>query len=778
MSFDRDPNVEVVRKYDGAVQSLDHAQQPWSPEAGLQGPSDPISAAHQYLLKVADDYEIPQGVLGETPTRLSEPASPTDAPFGLILAQERPRFRSTAVVYQQTLGGLPVWDAKLSVTVNEENQIVNSSSSIDTEASKPETPPDDAKYMQNDVTAEDLGQLLRLPVSRGGIYFKQEQEQKQQRLLVYRYRKDDRQEIAGDSAPTLVLPEVPETIREGHYYVVREVLFSLPISGYGDLNWRALIEVKTGSIVYLQALTAGVTGWVFARDPATKLGHKAPTTSGSIADLNLLRDKVFLPETVVTTPQALTGRYAEIKDTELPTSLPPTTSTGEFNDSVETDNFAAANAYYHITKLFRLLAELGFPTKTFFDNTKFPVSVDHRGFNNKVNAQAPGNATGTGSGGFIFGRADPNPNSHIGIAADFRVAAHEFGHALLWDAIHWPGFGFAHSPGDSLAAIYCDPGSDAQDRSDTFPWNVLVRRRHDREVKDGWAWDGPQYRGDGWGPMYLREQILSTTLFRLYRAIGGDAIGDFHKQNWASRYTLYLIIGGIATIATTASMPYQYVSAMISADRDTVLGYPGGAVRKIIRWSFEKQGLYHPLNTPSPGVMTRGPPPAVDAYIDDGRDGEYDYAPMSGYPPGIWNRQAPDGGLVNQAPVVGVTNYCYVAVKNRGTENAQNVQVTVYESPIPEPTVWPAHFQTPGTVVPISGPISGNRQQTAIAGPFPWTPRADASFDRYSLLAAVRADGDLSNIDASSGLACASGPTDIDNLIPFDNNLAMRHFDR
>jgi Zn-dependent metalloprotease len=92
------------------------------------------------------------------------------------------------VIYQQTLGGLPVWDAKLSVTVNEENQVVNSFSSLEQKPPDQKQPPDDAKYMQNDVTEEDLGQLLALPVSRGdGIYFKQ--EQKQQRLLVYRYHK-------------------------------------------------------------------------------------------------------------------------------------------------------------------------------------------------------------------------------------------------------------------------------------------------------------------------------------------------------------------------------------------------------------------------------------------------------------------------------------------------------------------------------------------------------------------------------------------------------------
>jgi hypothetical protein len=274
MSFDRDPNVEVVRNHNGAVQSLGHVQQPWSPSTGLHGPSDAISAANQYLRTVADDYQIPQGVLGGTPTEFSAPASPPDAPFGLQFSQARPRFReSTAVIYQQTLGGLDVWDAKLSVLVNKENQVVNSSSSIDTKASKPEIPLDDAKYKNNDVTGEDLRQLLALSVSGGGIYSKE--EQKQQRLLVYRYHKDDRQEISGDSAPTLVLPEVSETIRDGQYYVVREVYFSLPISGYGDLNWRAFIEVETGSIVYLRALTAGLFG-CFPETPLQSSATKLP----------------------------------------------------------------------------------------------------------------------------------------------------------------------------------------------------------------------------------------------------------------------------------------------------------------------------------------------------------------------------------------------------------------------------------------------------------------------------------------------------------------------
>ncbi|PWY93136.1 hypothetical protein BO94DRAFT_583376 [Aspergillus sclerotioniger CBS 115572] len=739
MLFDKIPEVEVVRTQNGALRSLDHAQQPWPPTSRdqiVEGPSNPRSAAEQYLQQVAGNYKVTPGL-----------NSLTDSGFDLQFEQEKTRFKSTAVIYRKTFNQWPLWDAQLSVTVREgDNRVTNSSSTLHTDASGPELPGDDAKFLNRAVKEEDISLSLGVPVCKDCIGFTEEHEKNEQRILVYRYSAKGRQEQAGDSPPILAFPEVPKKIQDGHYYVVREALFSFPISGYGSLNWRAFFEVETGSMIYLQALTAGLTGWVFSRDPVTKLGHRAPMPAGSVADLNMLRDRVLLPETVTSSPQVLKGRFAVVKDTSLSIRLPPTTTTGDFNGSVDSDIFAAANAYYHITKLFRLLGELGFSVKDFFNETQFPVPVDHRGFDDQVNAQAPRNATGTGSGGFIFGRADSN--SQVGMAADFRIAGHEFGHGLLWDAIHWPGFGFAHSPGDSLAAIYSDPGSDAQDRFDTFPWNTLVRRRHDRRVTDGWAWDGPQYRQDNLA-YYRREQVLSTALFRIYRAIGGDAIGDIHRQNWASRYTLYLILGGIATITTRMPMPYQYVSAMIAAD--------------------DGVGLYHPPNIPDPGVMTEGPPPAVDVYIDDGRDGEYDYTLLSDNTPGIWNWQRADNGLVNQISIPGATNYCYVAVRNHGTRPAHNVKVTLYQSNRPAPTLWKAHFDELSTAQ-LDNPLTGNKQQQHIFGPFPWVPTKNPFFDRHYILAAVRADGDLPNTDPNTGLDCATGPTEIDNLVPFDNN--------
>ena len=63
----------------------------------------------------------------------------------------------------------------------------------------------------------------------------------------------------------------------------------------------------------------------------------------------------------------------------------------------------------------------------------------------------------------------------------------------------------------------------------TFPW-VDQSRRHDRDVRQGWSWTGALYRKElFFAPPnlsnkrgYWAEQLLSSSLFRLYRAVGGD----------------------------------------------------------------------------------------------------------------------------------------------------------------------------------------------------------------------------------------------------------------
>ncbi|KAK5099126.1 hypothetical protein LTR70_001276 [Exophiala xenobiotica] len=794
LAYDDDPDVEVARDQD-VVTGLDHVQQPWSPTATAAFEVTAPDVARQYLLKAAPAYGISESLLQDTqapPVEVTKesdaqshlvgqrgesdaPPAPViaDTPPALKLAEQRARFKSTAITYQQTLLGLPVWGAKFCVTLNDKLQVVNSVSSVKSDALEPRKPAEDAKFL-DDIGEVDLREVLGLRADEGDITINY------QGLLVYQYDGKHRQELLhehgeggerGYSAPTLILHEAPDNIQEGTYYVVREVLFTLPVSGYGNLNWRAFVEVETGAVLYLRALTSGVSnpvyGWVFPLDPTTKFGPSSPLPSGDIMKLNLLREKVQLPEIIRTTPQALKGTHAEIKEINAPVVLPPTTSTDEFNYSVESDGFAAVSGYYHITTLFDLLRLLGFNISDLFDRTQFPVPVDHRGFDNQPNAQAPGNRLGNGSGGFIFGRADLNPSLKVGISADFRIAAHEFGHALLWDAISSPNFGFAHSAGDAIGAIYSDPGSQAPDRFDTFPWS-FVRRSHGRDVTQGWAWGGTQSENR----QYPSEQILSTCLFRIYRAIGGDATGDLARQTWASRYTLYLIIGGIFGLVTETRTPDTYVSLLIAADRDTIIGHPGGAVRKIIRWAFEKQGLYQRPGAPRP-VVAPGAPPLVDVFIEDTRNGEYNYRAVFNDATGIWNRNAADGDHTNQAPIPGENNHIYVTVKNRGLQQAQNVRVTVYVSNVADAQKWGTTQNDFNTLTTLTMPSIAVNDSAKI-GPFTWMPATRLA--KHSILASVSADSDLSIIDPGSGLTVSVGPVDLDKLVPFDNNLALRTF--
>ena len=431
---------------------------------------------------------------------------------------------------------------------------------------------------------------------------------------------------------------------------------------------------------------------------------------------------------------------------------------------------SAVNAYVHVDGLFRLMESMGFTVADYFDDTSFspgfPVPVDHAGFSNAVNAMAPGNSTGTGSGGFVFGRAAVGTT--VGIADDPRVVAHEFCHALLWDSVHSPNFGFAHSAGDSIAAILNAPGSLAPDPFVTFSW-IAIGRRHDRDVTAGWAWGGVNDTGG-----YQSEQILCTTHFRAYRCTGGDAT-ELAAARLAARYLVYLIIRAIGSLATSPITPTPsaavWASALINADAGTNRfdDELGGCLGKVIRWSFEQQGLYQPPGAPVP-VVTPGAPPAVDVYVDDGRGGQYGYQRRFWENTSVWNRLAPDGHAHHQSPRPGVPNYAYVRVSNRGTADATDLVVRGYHCRPGVGLVWPDDWTAMTTeAISIPGPVPAGGH--IVVGPFAWTPEHAG---HECLLMSVSAAGDVANTDQASFLPCASGPTPIWRLVPFDNNLGQR----
>jgi hypothetical protein len=450
----------------------------------------------------------------------------------------------------------------------------------------------------------------------------------------------------------------------------------------------------------------------------------------------------------------------------MPSENPPY----DFKYSCDTENFAACNAYHHCDGVFRLIQGMGIDVQAYFNNTDFPVPVDpHVLFRDQfgnpapVNAAAPGNISGNGLGRLIFGIA--RPSSTFGISADVRVVIHEFGHAVLWDHVDSPNFGFAHSPGDSLATILHDPHSRAPDRFETFPFmnqSAGLSRRHDRDVTQGWGWFGRR-----WNTQYGGEQVLSTTLFRVYRATGGDST-DLTEKDFASRYVAYLILKAVSLLSFTTPDPDVYVAALTEADGTTEVfeGHPGGAFGKLFRWSFEKQGLYQPQGAPLP-VTQPGSPPDVDVYIDDGRRGEYmPYLADFRGRAEIWNRTVADGEDAHQPPTIGVPGFAYVRIRNRGTDPATGVIVRGFQSRTPHAQIWPTDWKPLNTAsIAVSGAIPPGADR--VIGPFPWTSQAAGD----SLLFGVSAAGDRSNLESITAVPLPNA-----RMVPFDNNTAQRSF--
>ena len=99
-------------------------------------------------------------------------------------------------------------------------------------------------------------------------------------------------------------------------------------------------------------------------------------------------------------------------------------------------------------------------------------------------------------------------------------------------------------------------------------------RHHALRDDAGAGFQGPRRKA------YLTEQILSSSLFRFYRCIGGDTtevgapnLPDIAPRESASHYAVYLIMRGIQMLGTSgielANKPEQLVAALIHADTVT-----------------------------------------------------------------------------------------------------------------------------------------------------------------------------------------------------------------
>jgi hypothetical protein len=785
--FNESANAHVNRDQAGVVRDVLHLEGPYvstAPTAQL--------AAQDYLQQFRALFGISHDELHSMSAVRAERAEPTDVEYRFLT--QKTQFDTTTVTFSQTCLGLPVWAAGLSVQLRQDPfRVISAQSTVHTDV-RVAAPSEETINRLVGLDEQALARSLGLS----------EQEERFDRaslaierreLYVYRYEADQRvrepdqvtergEESLRHSHQNPPLPAVPGEIVASEHYVVAAVYFTLGTPAIPGLRWVALVEAETLAVLMLRAFVASVQGMVFTQEPVTTNG--GPSPNAPEADLDALRTSVLLPglDPPSGGSYALLGPIVAVKDVEAPAIAPPTEPSGtDFDFTSRTDNFAAVNAYYHADRFFRLVQELGFDLNVYFGGTLFPTAVDHRGLGGAtINAHCLGN----GSFGILetaFALADLTDVAHpLGIACDYRVVLHELaGHGTLYNHVNGPNFGFAHSAGDSVAVVLNDYDTRAPDRFVSFPW-VNIGRRHDRTPAAGWGWAGnialhPFGPPDPGG--YDNEQILATTHFRIYRSIGGDSTEPAVRE-FAGRYVAYLILRTIAglTSATNPPSATAYATNLIASDLGnwTSADQVGGCYWKVVRWAFEKQGLYQPPATPKPNNEA-GTPPPVDVYIDDGRNGEYPYVAGDGYyspqrfweTTQIWNRHHPDGKLDHQTPVVGRANYAYVRVKNRGTLAAANITVSGWHSRPSAGLVWPDDFSPMTTASRTLASLPSGSE--TVVGPFEWRPSVPG---HECMLMSASTPGDLANNDPASGLAAASGPTPLWRLVPCDNNLGLR----
>src|ERR1700722_14988908 len=421
--FDGRIRTKIVRDADGVARMLSHTDGHVAVKAAT-----PQLAANDYLNRYGHLFGLKQQHLKNLTRGVVQ--DPTGAPVDYRFLREKSQFDVTTVAFDQTRFGLAVWEAGISVTMKHNPlRVICARSTLHAKLDvKRPSATHVAKAKAIDV--ETLAKCLGLAgVVRRGVPL----TINAQKFMIFRYHEVTRRQAItpakrhgrpSSGHPTLPLPPVHASIRDGKDYVVRAVYFSFDFPPVRPLHWVAIIEVETASVLLAYPFIANIMGWVFKADPATLGG---PTADAGNAALNRWRSPVRLEG--LTAPvdgaQALSGTRVAIADVSTPKVAPPIRPTGkDFKYHARSNDFAAVNAYYNVDRIFRLGEDLGFSLAYYFPGTTFPSPVDHRGHfdknrprGNEINAHCAGNTFGTGIDYTIFALANTDDQKKpIGIA--------------------------------------------------------------------------------------------------------------------------------------------------------------------------------------------------------------------------------------------------------------------------------------------------------------------------------------------------------------------------
>ncbi len=443
--------------------------------------------------------------------------------------------------YQQTYRGIPVFRADVVISLDETNTIGMVINNVHSDVALESTEPS--------LSASSAAQIASAALNT-----------------------DNREIGTRDAAELMIYPA-----EDGRNRLAYRVTMTRE-NPLGD--WEVFVDAMTGEVLNREDLFVSFServqgsGYVYLTDPlsaARKFYNSAGFTDNSDADTDSLtyyRSLVTLDSlTLEDGLFKLRGPYVNVTDIESPAD--PTFFTAVMPDSFRytrsQQEFEAVNVYYHATKSYRRLLELGFANETLAQ-----LRIDPHGFQGQDNSHysPTGNWIGMGEGG-------------VDDAEDADVIWHEYGHAINYNLV--PTWGGGES--GSLGEGYGDYWAASYSRS--------LQQWQPGDMQLDWIfnWDGhnPFWMGRvdndsrtypfAGLPMHSAGQIWNAALMGIWGDLGRDI-----TDRLVIKSLFYL--GGNATAVDAAN-------AILQADRDM---YHGIHLQTLVHWLGTEKHFLVPEN--------------------------------------------------------------------------------------------------------------------------------------------------------------------------------------
>jgi len=487
----------------------------------------------------------------------------------LTRIEERRGSASSAVTYRQQHNGIPVYDGKIVVGVEQaSNRIASAVNKVDYAL-----PPGLTRESVR-VPEIEVPERVRRHLSSAFGSVKTGQPS----LYVYRYTPQALPET--ESRSTREKVQRAQSLGQGEEGQVYLTWHMPADTTEPSGNWEVFLDAQSGNLIQVKDRRrySSVKGFVFVPDPITSSGNAALSSSTPAATLNGERREVDIDN--LDPPHGstfrLNGKWIETRDIESPNfDVPATGSTFKF--PVGDRRFLSVNAYFWIDRVIAYLQQ--FNVQTFNDATNAQkIAVDAQGVQGDDNSHFTTDLQGRPY--LAFGEGG------VPDAADAHVVVHEYGHALhFYMNTNQNNNGSEEGFGDFLAGAWLDRFNTRQfQREAVFPWD---NNQGDRYSDDRFFNTHRTFSDSGFGSieLHIKGSVLAATLWDLFLSLGGSS-ANANDRTAAADKVIHLYLETLVSLADESS--YKDIGrGLVQAD----VALNAGANGAKITAAFHNRGL-------------------------------------------------------------------------------------------------------------------------------------------------------------------------------------------